>query len=142
MPFLDCVLKCSSYGWQHAKGKLIKPTTNEIFREFFSRLNVFKDRKNWLPFFSGLKVACLIPFFLVFLFNFLSWQTVLATFVYSIIVMGTHVIIWHHRYCINVVNKFKNAFWRFFTQNLTLNVIPKEIYVISHHVHHPKSDAR
>ncbi|MBB5635328.1 fatty-acid desaturase [Pedobacter cryoconitis] len=54
--------------------------------------------------------------------------------------MGTRRTIWHHRYCTHGAYKFKNAFWRFFTQNLTINVIPEEIYVISHHVHHAKSD--
>ncbi|MET4141791.1 fatty acid desaturase [Pedobacter sp. UYP1] len=140
MPFLDYVLQRPSYGWQDDKGELIKPTTSDILREFISRLNVFKDRRNWLPFFSWLKVACLIPFFIIFLFKFLSWWTVLAAFIYSMIIMGTHGTIWHHRYCTHGAYKFRNSFWRFFTQNLTLNVIPEEIYVISHHVHHSKSD--
>ncbi len=107
---------------------------------FFSRLNVFKDRKNWLPFFSWFKVICLVPFFLLFLTSYLHWWTLLAAFVYSMIIMGTHGTIWHHRYCTHGAYKFRNPFWRFFTQNLTLNVIPEEIYVISHHVHHAKSD--
>ena len=63
-----------------------------------------------------------------------------AAFLYSMIIMGTHGTIWHHRYCTHGAYKFKNKFWRFFTQNLTINVIPEEIYVVSHHVHHAKSD--
>ena len=54
--------------------------------------------------------------------------------------MGTHGTLWHHRYCTHGAYTFRNAFWRVFTQNLTINVIPEEIYVISHHVHHAKSD--
>jgi fatty-acid desaturase len=140
MPFLDYVLQRPSYGWQDSEGTLIKPTTKQIFKEFFSRLNVFKDRKNWLPFFSWVKVICLIPFFVVFLIYFLSWWTLLAAFIYSMIIMGTHGTIWHHRYCTHGAYKFSSPFWRLITQNLTLNVIPEEIYVISHHVHHAKSD--
>jgi fatty-acid desaturase len=140
MPFLDHVLQRPAYGWQDADGKLIKPTNSEIFGEFFNRLNIFSDRRNWLPFFSWFKVICLIPFFFIFLTEYLSWWTVLAAFVYSMIIMGTHGTIWHHRYCTHGAYKFRNIFWRFFTQNLTLNVIPEEIYVISHHVHHAKSD--
>jgi len=140
MPFLDYVLQPPAYGWKDTKGELIVPKVSEILTEFFNRLNVFRDRRNWLPFFSWLKVLCLIPFFFIFLFNFLSWWTVLAAFVYSMIIMGTHGTIWHHRYCTHGAYKFKNNFWRFFTQNLTINVIPEEIYVISHHVHHAKSD--
>ncbi|MCW2263338.1 MULTISPECIES: fatty acid desaturase [Sphingobacterium] len=138
--FLDHVLQPPSYGWQDATGKLIKPSNKEIITEFFKRFNIFKDRRNWLPFFSWFKIACLIPFFFIFLTNYLTWWTVLAAFVYSMIIMGTHGTIWHHRYCTHGAYKFKNPFWRFVTQNLTISVIPEEIYVISHHVHHAKSD--
>lgn len=140
MAFLDHVLQAPSYGWQDKSGTLIKPTHGQILREFFSRLNIFKTSKNWLPFFSWLKVLCLIPFFMLFVFHFFSVYMLLAAFLYSMIIMGTHGTIWHHRYCTHGAYKFRNNFWRFFTQNLTLNVIPEEIYVISHHVHHSKSD--
>lgn len=140
MAFLDHVLQAPAYGWKDGQGNLIKPNTQQIFAEFFSRLNVFKSRKNWLPFFSWLKVLCFVPFFLLFLFKYMSWPMLLAAFLYSMIIMGTHGTIWHHRYCTHGAYKFRNHFWRFFTQNLTINVIPEEIYVISHHVHHAKSD--
>jgi fatty-acid desaturase len=140
MPFLDYVLQTPSYGWTDEQSVLIKPTVKQILTEFFSRLNVFKTRKNWLPFFSWLKVLYLIPFFVLFVIYFLSWWTILAAFVYGMIIMGTHGTIWHHRYCTHGAYTFRNKFWRFITQNLTLCVIPEEIYVISHHVHHSKSD--
>jgi fatty-acid desaturase len=140
MPFLDHVLQPPSYGWTDRAGNLVKPTTKQIFKEFFYRLNIFRDRKNWLPFFSWLKVICLAPFFMLFLFHYLHWWTFLAAFVYSMIIMGSHGTIWHHRYCTHGAYTFRNPFWRSFTQNLTLNIIPEEIYVISHHVHHAKSD--
>lgn len=140
MAFLDHVLRVPAYGWKDEQGNLIKPTAGQIFTEFFSRLNVFKDRRNWLPFFSWLKVLCFVPFFLLLLFKFMSLGMLAAAFAYSMIIMGTHGTIWHHRYCTHGAYKFRNGFWRFFTQNLTINVIPEEIYVISHHVHHAKSD--
>ena len=49
MAFLDRVLDPPSYGFER-DGKLYVPTHREILREFFKRLNVFRDRKNWLPF--------------------------------------------------------------------------------------------
>src|SRR5665213_961273 len=140
MPFLDHVLQKPSYGWKDEQGVLIKPTVRQIFGEFFTRLNIVQTRKNWLPFFSWLKVLCLAPFFIIFLFYFLSWWTLLAAFFYSMIIMGTHGTVWHHRYCTHGAFTFRNRFWRFVTQNLTVSVIPEEIYVISHHVHHAKSD--
>lgn len=140
MPFLDHVLQVPSYGWKDGQGTLIKPSRRQIVSEFFCRLNVLKDRMNWLPFFSWFKVLCLAPFFIIFLTHYLTWWTVAAAFVYSMILMGTHGTIWHHRYCTHGAYKFRNGFWRFVTQNLTISVIPEEIYVISHHVHHAKSD--
>jgi fatty-acid desaturase len=140
LPLLDYVLQEPSYGWKCTQGKLIKPTPKQIFKEFFSRLNVFQDKKNWLPFFSWFKVLCLMPFFFLFVFKFFSLGMLAAAFLYSMIIMGTHGTIWHHRYCTHGAYRFKNHFWRLFTQNLTINVIPEEIYVVSHHVHHAKSD--
>lgn len=52
MSFLDHVLQPPSYGWKDTSGEIVKPTRKEILSEFFKRLNVSKDRKNWLPFFS------------------------------------------------------------------------------------------
>jgi len=140
MAFIDNVLQAPAYGWKNAQGELIKPLSKQVFQEFFSRLNIFKTKKNWLPFFSWLKVLCFVPFFLLFLFKFFTPLLLLYAFLYSMVIMGTHGTVWHHRYCTHGAYKFRNAFWRFFTQNLTINVIPEEIYVISHHVHHAKSD--
>jgi stearoyl-CoA desaturase (delta-9 desaturase) len=140
MAFLDNVLQPPSYGWKDECGVLIRPTKTDIIKEFFKRLNVFRDRKNWLPFFSWFKVLCLSPFFLLFIFKFLNPFTAVCVFIYGMVIMGSHGTVWHHRYCTHGAYKFKNRFWRFFTQQLVLNIIPEEIYVISHHVHHAKSD--
>ena len=56
------------------------------------------------------------------------------------IVMGSHGTVWYHRYCTHGAYQFRNPFWRWLTQNLVLKIIPEEIYVVSHHVHHSKSD--
>ena len=140
MPLLDYILEQPSYGWKDADGNLSKPTSRQILKEFFSRLNIFKNRKNWLPFFNWFTVLCLFPFLLLFIFKFFNWYYFAAAFVYSMIIMGTHGTIWHHRYCTHGAYRFRNNFWRFFTQNLTIKAIPEEIYALSHHVHHAKSD--
>jgi sn-1 stearoyl-lipid 9-desaturase len=140
MAFIDYILQPPTYGWKDAQGALVRPSIKTILKEFVSRLNIFSSRKNWLPFYSWLKVLCLVPFVFLFLFKFLSFYTFGCAFVYSMIVMGTHGTIWHHRYCTHGAYRFKNGVCRFITQQLTLNIIPEEIYVISHHVHHAKSD--
>lgn len=60
--------------------------------------------------------------------------------VYAMIIMSTHGTIWFHRYSTHRAYTFTNSFWRFITQNLVIKTFPEEIYVISHHVHHAKSD--
>ena len=140
MTFLDVVLDPPAYGWKDENGELAKPTAKQILKEFFSRLNIFKTRKNWLPVFSWLKVVLTVPMLAMFIFYYFSWPLLIAAFLYSMIVMGTHGTIWHHRYCTHGSYTFSNKFWRFITQNLTISMIPEEIYVVSHHVHHAKSD--
>jgi fatty-acid desaturase len=140
MAFIDYVLKEPSYGWKMECGKLSKPSNLKIFQEFFSRLNVFRDRKNWLSFTSWMMIVCLSVPLGFFVFKFFTWQLLLTAFVYSMVVMGSHGTVWYHRYCTHRAFKFRNPVWRFITQNITLKIIPEEIYVISHHVHHSKSD--
>ena len=140
MNFLDRVLDPPSYGWKNDKGELSKPAPKQLFSEFFTRLNIFSSRKNWLPFFSWIRVIILAPLFFLFIFKFFSIPMLIVFFVYSMILMGTHGTIWHHRYCTHNAYTFRNNFWRVITQNLTISMIPEEIYVVSHHVHHAKSD--
>ena len=140
MAFLDEVLQPPYYGWTDSAGNFSKPTPKMIFNELFSRLNIFKDKKNWLPFFSWMKVVCLVPFFILFVTQYFNFWLLGAAFLYSMVLMGTHGTIWYHRYCTHGAYTFKNEFWKFFTKNLMLSIIPEEIYVVSHHVHHAKSD--
>src|ERR1700753_1056686 len=126
MAFVDHVLQPPSYGWRNENGTFARPGKGALIKEFFSRLNVFRDRRNWLPFFSWFKVLCLLPFVLLFLFKYLSWETFGMAFIYGMVIMGTHGTIWHHRYCTHGAYRFRNPFWRFFTQQLTLNIIPGE----------------
>src|ERR1700712_5490803 len=140
MSFLNNVLEPPAYGWTDECGNLSKPSPGQIFKEFFSRLNVFKNKKNWLSFLSWMLIVLLTPFLFIFIFKYFSIPLLIVAFVYSMIFMGTHGTIWHHRYCTHNAYTFKNNFWRFFTQNLTLKIIPEEIYAVSHHVHHALSD--
>jgi fatty-acid desaturase len=140
MNFIDIVLRRPSYGWQNEKGELIKPSKRQLVNEFLSRINIFKSKKNWLASLAWLWIVLLLPFLYLFIFEYFTWWLFAAGFVYSMICMGTYGTIWHHRYCTHNAYVFKNKFWRFITQNLVIRMIPEEIYVVSHHVHHSKSD--
>jgi len=140
MAFIDDILQKPSYGWTNAEGELSVPTFRQLFKEAFSRINIFKTKKNWISLISWLMAVCMIPFFVFFLVVHFSWPLAIAVVVYSMIVMGTHGTIWFHRYCTHNSYKFRHPAWRFITQNLVIKTFPEEIYVISHHVHHAKSD--
>jgi len=140
MAFIDNLLQKPSYGWKDEKGNLVIPTTKQLWSEAFSRINIFKTKKNWISFISFFMVTCMLPFFFLFLFVHFSWWLVAAIVVYSMVIMGTHGTIWFHRYCTHRSYKFSHPLWRFITQNLVIKTFPEEIYVVSHHVHHVKSD--
>jgi fatty-acid desaturase len=140
MAFIDILLQKPSYGWQDEQGNLVVPTKKQLWNEAFSRANIFKTKKNWLSLFSWMMMACIIPFLFLFLFTYFSWWLVAAIVVYSMMIMGTHGTIWFHRYCTHKSYTFSSRLWRFVTQNLVIRTVPEEIYVVSHHVHHSRSD--
>lgn len=139
MAFLDRVLDPPSYGFVRDQ-KLYVPTTGEIFREFFARLNLLKSRKAWLPLFSWLIVLFFLPFFLAFFFLYFSWPLFVAAFLYSMVFMGAHGTVYLHRYGSHHAFSFSNRFWRFLVRELSIKTVPEEVYVVSHHVHHYLSE--
>lgn len=140
MAFIDRILQEPSYKWKDENGELVVPTLKQLFSEALSRINIFKTKKNWISLISWVMAACMLPFFFTFLVYYLSWQLAIVIAVYSMIIMGTHGTVWFHRFCTHKAYKFSNPFWRFVTQNLVIKTFPEEIYVVSHHVHHSKSD--
>ena len=66
MAFIDEILQKPSYGWMDAKGLFLKPTTRQLFKEAFSRINIFKTRKNWIALISWFMATCMLPIFVVF----------------------------------------------------------------------------
>lgn len=138
--FIDNLLYTPSYGWKDENETLIIPTNRQLWQEAASRINIFKTRKNWISFFSFLTLASMVPFLFFFLFKFFAWYLVIAIVLYSMVIMGTHGTIWFHRYCTHKSYAFSHPIWRIITQNLVIKTLPEEIYVVSHHVHHSKSD--
>ncbi len=135
MRFLERVLEPPSYGFSR-DGKLYVPSNRELIREFFSRMNVFRTRHNWLPAFCWFATLSLGVPLAVFLARYFSWTMAFAGFAYAMILLGTHGTIYLHRYSTHRAFKFRNDFWRLVVSNLVVKVAPEELYVVSHHVHH------
>lgn len=135
LAFLDRVLDPPSYGFVR-NHKLYVPTRGELVGEFFSHLNVFRSRKNWLALFSWFVVLFFAPFFVLAFTRYFHWTLALAGFLYSMVVLGTHGTVYLHRYASHRAFTFTNRFWRFLTSHLVVKIVPEEAYVVSHHVHH------
>lgn len=140
MAFIDDLLQTPSYGWKDEKGTLVKPSTRQLWREAARRINLFQSKKNWMAFASVAMIACFLPFLYLFLFRHFTLTLLIAFVVYSMVIMGTHGTVWFHRYCTHKAFRFSRPFWRVLTQNLVIKTLPEEVYVVSHHVHHSKSD--
>jgi fatty-acid desaturase len=140
MAFIDVVLQAPAYGWKDAKGKVVQPSGRQILTEFFSRINVFSSKKNWISAVGWFWVLCTVPLFVLFFTQYFTWPLFALFMVYAMIVMSTHGTIWYHRYSTHRAFTFSHPIWRFITQNLVIKVIPEEMYAISHMVHHAKSD--
>ena len=75
-------------------------------------------------------------FLAVFLLRFFAWQWLGVGLVYSMVALGTHGTAYLHRYSTHRAYRFRNPLWRFICQNLVIKIVPEEMYVVSHHVHH------
>ena len=138
--FLKRVLEPPFYGWENSSRELIKPTHAQLWKQFRERMNPFADRRNWLSCFSWFAAATLsIPFMVFVSFHFSFWG-VAAGFVYSMVLMGTHGTIYLHRYGSHRAYRFTHPFWLWIARNLVIKIIPEEIYVVSHLVHHRYSE--
>jgi stearoyl-CoA desaturase (delta-9 desaturase) len=133
--FLDRVLDTPSYGFRR-DGVLYVPTHGELWREFFTRLNPFASRKNWLALFTWTSNVALVVPLIWFVRSYFSWPLLALGFVYSMVVLGTHGTVWLHRYSTHRAFRFRNGFFRALCRNLVIKIVPEETYVISHHVHH------
>lgn len=140
MAFIDNILQAPSYKWADKDGNLVKPSLRQLWSEAFARTNIFKTKKNWIPFINWALAVAMLPFLHLFLFYYFSWPLVAVAVVYAMIIMSTHGTIWFHRYSTHRAYTFTNPVWRFITQNLVIRTFPEEVYVVSHHVHHLKSD--
>lgn len=140
MAFIDDLLQAPSYGWKDGKGLLIRPSSTQLWRAAFRRINLFQSKKNWIAFSSVAIIVCLLPALYLFLFRHFSRTLLVAFVIYGMVIMGTHGTIWFHRYCTHKTFRFSHPLWRILTQNLVIRTLPEEVYVVSHHVHHSKSD--
>lgn len=136
----DYILIEPRYKWVDEHGDFVKPSVKEILSEFFYRMNFFRDSKNWFPFFAWFLVLILAPVLVIFITKYITIGLGIAAFLYGLVLMASHGTMWYHRYSTHNAFTFKNSFWKFISQHMVIKMIPEELYVVSHHIHHAKSD--
>ena len=85
-------------------------------------------------------VLALVPPFVLFFSKYITPPLLAIGFVYGMVCMGTYGTIFLHRYGTHRAFRFSNRFFRFMTRNLAIKIIPEEVYIISHHVHHAECE--
>lgn len=135
MALLSHVIRTPSYGYEK-DGELVVPSMSQLFKEYFSAINVFQDKKKWIPLFTWLATLVFAIPLTIFFARYFSFPLLVAGFIYSMVVLGTHGTVWYHRYSTHRAFKFSHPFFRFIVKNAVVKIIPEEIYVVSHHVHH------
>lgn len=133
-------LELPSYGYTREGGALVVPTTGQLVRELFWRLNVFRDRKNWVVAWSWLTTWILAVPLVLFFVKYWSLPLMFAGAVYGMVVLGSHGTLYYHRFATHRAYRFSNAFSRFIVKNMVIKLIVEEAYVVSHHVHHLVSE--
>lgn len=139
MTFLERVLDPPSYGYIR-NNQLYVPSHKEIVSEFFTRLNIFKDKKNWLALFCWVTALSFAIPLGVFFTKYFSFKLCVFGFIYSMVCLGSHGTFWLHRYSTHRAFKFQSRFIAAICRNLVIKIIPEETYVISHYVHHQYSE--
>lgn len=139
MHLLASVLKPPSYGHE-VDGKLVVPTHRQLFREFFTSINIFKDRRNWIACFSWVSALSFGIPLAIFLTQYFSFPLLILGFLYSMVFLGAFGTVWYHRYSTHRAFKFSHPFFRFLVKNAAVKIIPEELYVVSHYVHHFASE--
>lgn len=140
MAHVDIVLRPPSYGWEDDDGQVIRPSTGQMLTLFAQRLNVFASRKQWIVVSSWASPVLLAPFLLAFMGWHFTWPLFALGFVYGMVIMGSHGTVWYHRFGTHKAFEFSHPVWRFLTRNLVIKAFPEELYIVSHFVHHAKSD--
>ncbi|MFK7926801.1 MAG: fatty acid desaturase [Myxococcota bacterium] len=140
MAHVDVVLRPPPYGWKDDDGNLVRPSTMQMLTLFAQRFNVLKSRKQWIVLTSWSTPILTAPFLVAFFGWHFTWPLLFVGFVYGMIGMGSHGTVWYHRFGTHQAYTFSHPIWRFLTRNIVIKALPEETYIVSHFVHHARSD--
>jgi len=136
---ISYLLKMPSYGWGNKETPAC-PDRNTVFREFWLNYNVFADQKNWMTFLIWTQNFLLLFFTISYFIFWFSWLHFGIAMLYTLVILPSWGTFFLHRFGTHKAFSFRNRFWTHVMRNSVIKLLPAEIYVISHHVHHKFSD--
>lgn len=140
MRALKFLLRRPTYPYSNESGELYVPSTKELLSSFLTNSNIFQDKRNWLQVMSQLGTLLLIIPAIIFVTQYWDLKIFLLCIPYTLLVKNIHGTAYLHRFCSHKAFEVKNKFFLMIFRNLTVKVIPEEVFAISHHVHHALSD--
>jgi fatty-acid desaturase len=135
-PLLARVLREPSYGWV---GPRPAPAPSEVRREWLHNL-LSTDRRRWMTQYVWalhLGLAALLP---VYLLRFATVPGVLAGLIYALLILPCWGTFYLHRYGTHRAFVLRSPLARWLAKHMVIQLVPEELYVISHHVHHRYAD--
>lgn len=128
-----------SYGYLRAN-QLYVPRLSELLREFLSHINVFKDRRNWLPFWSWLIFFACMGYLIFYFTTSFRWIDLPIIILYPMFVLNIHSTIYLHRYSSHKAFQFSHPLFVLIFKLLAPKIVIEESFAISHYVHHQYPD--
>jgi fatty-acid desaturase len=135
--FLRRVLKPPSYGWVTDTHR---PSDAAIRREWLANLAVHRDRRHFLTAFTWGVWAVMVIMLGVWALWFASWLTLAAGLAYTWLYLPQYGTFYFHRYGTHRAWRFRHPLFAWIAKHMSIRVIPEELYILSHHVHHRYAD--
>lgn len=135
--FLRRVLREPSYGWATADHR---PTDAQIRAEWRSNLAVWRDRRHLLTAFTWGVWAVMVGLLAVWLVGYATVPSLLAGLAYAFLFLPQYGTFYFHRYGVHGAWTYRHPVFAWLAKHAALRLIPEEVYVVSHHVHHAYAD--
>ena len=136
--FVRTVLRQPTYGWVSATNR---PSDATIRGEFLRRLDPRAGRHQWLPITVWTVNALFLATLLVYLVGFFTWSSLAVGVAYAFLFLPQYGTFYFHRYGTHRAWRFAHPAFAFLAKHAAIRVIPEEVYIVSHHVHHTLADA-
>ncbi len=135
--FLRRVLRTPSYGWVTDDNR---PTDAAIRAEWLRNLAVWNDRRHGLTAFTWGVWAVLVGVLAIWVVGFATWTSLVVGLAYAFLFLPQYGTFYFHRYGVHGAWTYRHPVFAWLAKHAAIRLIPEEVYIVSHHVHHAYAD--